>query len=147
MTIISNRDSSHLSFFPPSLDLCRPRAHIFILLSLLLIRLPGGDSIAMHLLSVLALILLTACSALAQYVDLESFSDGTYGFTKYWAMDSEPHASTQAAYSRAAYDDMMRQSDQMGLRAPSTMSAAWWPNRNGRGGTMILHSSIKVRLT
>jgi hypothetical protein len=98
----------------------------------------------MHILSVFTVFLLSVCSTLATYVNLESFNDGTYAYANYFTMDAEPSPQDQAAYAKAGYDEMVTLGANDGIETPNTMSAAWWPNRSGTGGTLILHSSIKV---
>jgi hypothetical protein len=98
----------------------------------------------MHLLSAFTIILLSVCSTLAQYVNLEDFPDGTYAYANYFALDRQPSATAQGDYANAAYFEMVEKGNRAGIEVPSTMSAAWWPNRSGSGGTLILHSSIKV---
>jgi hypothetical protein len=59
----------------------------------------------------------------------------------------EPSASDQANYAKAAYEEMKAHGDNTNLKTPNTMTAAYWPNPNGKGGTIMLHSSVKISRT
>lgn len=99
----------------------------------------------MHILSFFAFILFSICAVSAQYVDLYDFPDGTYAYVKTFKFDQMPSERTQKGYSQGAYDEMKGKAADDGRVVPSTMSASYWPDADGRGGgTMILHSSIKV---
>jgi hypothetical protein len=99
----------------------------------------------MHILSVFTVILLSVCTALAvDYVNQQSYNDGTYAYLNYWPMSAAPTPQNKAAYARAAFEEMVRKGDASGIDPPNAMSVAWWPNRSGVGGTLILQSSIKV---
>jgi hypothetical protein len=101
----------------------------------------------MRMFSVLAVLLLSVCPSLAQIpLSLADYNDGTWAYSGYKQVAEEPSASQQAEYAKAGYEQMKAHGEEINLKTPNTMTAAYWPNPNGRGGTIILHSSITVSL-
>lgn len=103
----------------------------------------------MRIFSFINFILLAICATfVTAVVDPVSYSDGTHGFAGYRRMSSRPHASEQAALARQAYNRMQDDAYDMRYRSsqtPKVMSVSWWPDQSGDGGTLVFHSSLKVR--
>jgi len=99
----------------------------------------------MRIFSSFALILISICATVsAQYVDLYEFPDGTYGYVNQIRFDRTPGSSTQKTFTQDAYEEMKVKAADDGKLAPSTMGSAYLPDSTGNGGTLLLHSSIKV---
>lgn len=103
----------------------------------------------MHILSFLAIIFFGLCALVAAQppqVQLYEFQDGTHAYVAHARYAYMPSDNQQRLLAQTEYNRAVQQAAFDGKVAPSAMSASWWPDRYGRGGTMILHSSIKVSL-